>query len=175
MATLIKRVQGFVRGQSSAGANGLRLIQDCVDHMYEHNDWTPLAWLINRSEAQDKSRIRAIVGVVAGGLTLSTGGKQAKVQPSGMFIKMAENAGPTDMMPTLRKLVEEGQSFRSKAVSEELLKKEPPKADINKFAKSIVNKMAKEGWTLKDVLEAIPNEIEPAKVVDDEPEMQKAA
>lgn len=157
MATLIKRVQGFVRGQTSAGANGLTLIQDCVDHMFEHNDWTPLAWLINRSEAQDKSRIRAIVGKVAGGITLTTKGKEAQKQPSGMHIKVGENAGPTDRMPILRKLVEEGQSFRGKAVSDELLGKEPPKFDINKYAKTVMRKLEKEHMSLGDLLAAVPN------------------
>lgn len=155
MATLIKQVQGFVRGQATGGRNGLALVMACVDHMFEHNDWTPLAWLIAKSDARDSSILRGIAGQVAGGLTMSTKGKEAVKQPSGMFIKMGNNAGVTDKMPILRKLVEDGESFRGKAVREHLFQKEDKPANINNYAKAMLRKIDKEVWTLAQVLNAV--------------------
>ena len=157
MATLIKQVQGFVRGQNTGGKNGLAFVEKTIDHMFEHGDWTPLAWLVAKSDPSDARLYRAIIGRCVGGITMNAKSKEAKVQPSGLEIKMGENAGPTDLMPTLRKLVEDGESFRGKAVKEELLGKEPPAFDLAKYAKTIANRLAKEEVTVKDLMNAIIN------------------
>ena len=154
MATLIKQVQGFTRGQARAGANGLALVEKCIDHMFEHHDWSQLAWLIAKLEARDASVMRAIVGKCVGGISLITKGKEAQKQPSGLHIKMGHNAATTEAMETLRSLIEERVSFRSKRVADELLKRDPAEFDLAKYAKAVMRKLDKEHCTLKDLLTA---------------------
>lgn len=155
MATLLKQVKAFVTNQRNAGAKGLSLTMVCIDHMFEHNDWTPLAYLINTCEARDSAVLRRIVGVCVGGIKLTTKGKEAKNQPSGMVIKLDHNAGVTDKMPILRKLVEEGVSFRSKAVAEELFEKNEKPFDLPAYAKRLKAKLEKEHITVKQLLDAM--------------------
>lgn len=154
MAKLIKQVQGFVRGQNNAGVRGLELMAQCIDHMFEHNDWTPLAWMIAKSDSRDSAIFRAILGASTGGVSLSSTSKQAKEQPSGVFITVKDNAGYSEKMTILRELIEEGVSFRSNAIKERLLEKKKSEFDLKAYAKRLVNKLDKEGYTLKDLLEA---------------------
>ena len=155
MATLIKQVQGFVKGQSTAGANGLRLVQVCIDHMFEHDDWTPLAWLIAKTEGSDSTTIRRIVNECVGGIKLT---KDVK-QPSGLRIKLGDNSAPSDKMPLLRGLVEEKVSFRSKVVREALFETPEPVFDKHTWAMTIARKMAKNNVTLA----MLDNEIKAAQ------------
>ena len=154
MATLIKQVQGFVRNQSKAGAAGLALLNTCIDHMFEHGDWTPLAWLVAKSDAKDGAIFRSIIRETTAGVSMVSSSKEAKEQPSGILIKVASNAGPTDKMPILRELVAEGVSFRSNAVKERLMDKKATEFNLKAYAKRLQNKLAKEGCTVADLLDA---------------------
>lgn len=154
MATLIKQVKGFVTRQNNAGASGLALFTSCVDHMFEHGDWTPLAWLIAKTASRDGAAFRSILGAVTGGVSIVTTSKEAKEQPSGIVIKVKDNAGPSDKMTLLREMVDEGVSFRSNAIRERLLEKEKPEFDLKAYASRLVKKLDKEGYTLKDLLDA---------------------
>ena len=162
MATLNQQVQSFVRNQKNAGAKGLEILSLCIEHMYgESNDWTPLAWLIAKTEANDARVLRAILGRVTSGLTV----KKDKDQPSGLRIVRAGNSSTTELYGTMKKLIDEKQSFRSKTVREQLL---PPKDsadfDIKKYVKRVMSKIENEGVTLADFLAAIEaEEVQPAK------------
>jgi len=143
MATLIKQVQGFVKGQSKAGANGLNLVAVTIDHMFEHGDWTPLAWLIAKTEGSDSTTIRRIVNECVGGVKL----KKDNKQPSGMSIVVGDNAGPSEKMPLLRGLIEHKVSFRSKDVREVLFEKVETEFDLDKWALTLARRMNKEHVT----------------------------
>ncbi len=153
MATLIKQVQGFVNGQAKAGANGLALVVTTIDHMFEHDDWTPLAWLIAKTEGSDSTTIRKIVNECVGGIKLTRDAKQ----PSGLRIKLGDNSGPSDKMPLLRGLVEERVSFRSKSVREVLFEAPEPVFDLDKWALTVARKMSKNGLTLAQLDNSIKN------------------
>ena len=155
MATLIKQVQGFTKGQAKAGANGLALVVTTIDHMFDHDDWTPLAWLIAKTEGSDSTTIRRIVNECVGAIKLTRDVKQ----PSGLRIKLGDNAAPSDKMPLLRGLVEEKVSFRSKVVREALFEAPEPVFDKHKWAMNIARKMAKNNVTLA----MLDNEIKSAQ------------
>lgn len=153
MTTLIKQVQGYVRSQNNAGKTGLAMVQACIVHMFDHRDWTPLAWLLAKSDDRDSSIFRAIVGQCTDGITLSMNSKEAKNQPSGMVIKMTANARMTNEASILAELVAEGESFRGTAVRERLLKKEAKAFDLDAYVKRLLSKLEKEHISLKQVLE----------------------
>ena len=151
MATLIRQVQGFTKGQAKAGANGLALVVTTIDHMFEHDDWTPLAWLIAKTEGSDSTTIRRIVNECVGGVKL----KKDSKQPSGMSIVVGDNAGPSDKMPLLRGLIEEKVSFRSKHVREVLFETVETKFDLGKYAMTVARRMNKEHVTQAQLDNAI--------------------
>lgn len=153
--TLLSQIKGFVTSQNNSGKNGLVFVERCIVHMFEHGDWTPLAWLLAKSQGTDKARLRAIVGQCVGGMTISSSSKEAKKQPSGMIIKLGDNAGPTEKIDILRKLIEDGESFRGKAVSTELLKQEAKEFDLHGYAVNFYRKMNKEGFNMKDFLSEV--------------------
>lgn len=156
---MLQKVKSYTKGQRNAGAKGLAFCMNCIDHMFEHGDWTPLAWLITGMDKRDGSIMRSIVREVTGGVSLTTQSKAAKEQPTGIEIKMADNAGPTDKMAILRKMVEEGVSFRSQLVQKNLMDKSANPADLPKYAKAVMRKLDKEGWTIGELLA----QFEPAK------------
>lgn len=166
MATLLSQVKGFITQQNNAGSRGLALINQCIDHMFEHRDWTPLAHMLAKSDHKDSSIYRAIVRETTGGLRLDTSSKEAKEQPSGMRIVMGNNSGPSEKMPILRQLVAEGESFRGKRVSEELLAKPAPEFDFHRWVKNALKKMEKEGKTISDLLNEVASLEKEASQID---------
>lgn len=152
MATLIKQVQSFVTNQRNAGANGLLLVKTCIDHMFEHNDWTPLAWLLAKTEQRDATVLAAIVGAVTDGVTKEGKSKEAKAQPSGICIIKKKDARINNKYAILCDLVEEKVSFRSADVKARLLEREPPTFDAEMFVKRLLAKLEKEHLTLDQVL-----------------------
>ncbi|NOQ73228.1 MAG: hypothetical protein GQ574_14570 [Crocinitomix sp.] len=143
MATLLKQVQGFTRGQAKAGANGLKLVETTIDHMFEHNDWTPLAWLLAKTEGADSTVLRRVVKECVGGVKL----KRDANQPSGLRITLGDNAGPSEKMPLLRELTGESVSFRSKQVREVLFEAPEIVFDLDKWALTLARRMNKEHVT----------------------------
>ena len=71
------------------------------------------------------------------------------------MFKMGDNAGPTEKMALLRELVQEGVSFRSAQVGKVLFDKTAPTFDLKKYAKTFAAKMKKEGFSIKDLMEAV--------------------
>lgn len=157
MGTLIQQTRGWATGRNKSGANGFKLLVASVDHMFEHGDWTPLAWLINGTEGADRTRMRAILGKIAGGITLNTTSKEAREHSTGCKIVMGDNCGPTGDMSIARTLCEENVSFASKRVAEELLNKDvvTSKFDLDKYAKTVFNKLTKEHGDMNAFLAAI--------------------
>ena len=141
--SLIAQVRAYTTRSNNAGIAGLAMLEKTIDHMFKHGDSTPLAWLIAKIDRRDASILRAIVGQVTGGLSLVSTSKEAKEQPSGLLIKLGDNAGPTEKMAILRKLVEDGESFRGKAVSEELLSRTPPKYDLHRATATFLKRAVK--------------------------------
>jgi len=151
MSTQMKQSKAFVTAQSKSGSRGLEVLMNNIDHMFEHNDWTPLAWLLSKTDGTDSTRLRAITNKVVGGVRMS----KDKKQPSGMRITLGDNAGPTEMMTTLRELVENKTSFRSQTVAKSLLGKEKPKFDLKRYVKTTFNKLDKENVNTEDFFKAI--------------------
>lgn len=157
--TLISRVKSFVTNQSKAGTAGLCMVRDTLDHMEKHNDWTPLAWLIAKSDMKDARIYRAIVGAVTKGVSMTATTTEAKEQPSGLHIKRTKDWAFTNKWAMLHELCDKGLSFRSKDVQELLLSKE--RDDTFTLAKAaaaykrFLQKIEDGHLTLDQVLKAI--------------------
>lgn len=157
--TLLSTVKTFVISQSKGGAIGLRMLRDCLSHVESHKDWTPLAWLIAKSEAKDARIFRAITGAVTKEISMSATSKEAKTQPSGLYIKLGKDWGFTNKWAMLHELCDKGLSFRSKDVQELLLDKEHD--DTFTLAKAVTSykrllqKIEDGHMTLDQVLKAL--------------------
>ena len=151
MATLKSQVDSFHKANGKAGAKGLALLAQCTMHMFDHDDWTPLAWLISKSEGADATRFRAILGQVTGGVTL----KKDKNQPTGLRFEVGDNAGPTDKMMVVSVMVDEGVSFRSKRVADELFEAKANPFKLSKYAASVAKKLEKEHVSVNDLMKAM--------------------
>ena len=141
--SLIAQVRAFTTRSNNAGTTGLAMLEKSIDHMFKHGDSTPLAWLLAKIDNRDASILRAVVGQCVGGISLVSSSKEAKEQPSGLLIKVGDNAGPTEKMDTLRQLVEAGESFRGKEVASQILAKEPPKYDLHRAAATFLKRAVK--------------------------------
>ena len=147
--TLMSQVKSVVSNHNASPVRVMALIPLCVDHMFQHNDWTQLAWLIAKLEpSADASLVRSILGKVTAGISK----KDDKDQPSGIRINMKANAGVTEKMPVLRALVAEGVSLRSKRVREEILGKVDNPFDFHKWTQRVLKKMDDEGFSFEDFL-----------------------
>lgn len=121
--TLIGKVKSFVTSQVKGGSTGLVMVRDCIEHWRDHNDWTPLAWLIAKSDKTDSLRYRKIVSAVVDGIKLETTSAAAKAQPSGMRFVKTDKFAVSNKYSVLCDLVENKVSFRSKAIDEALFDK----------------------------------------------------
>lgn len=147
--SMMKRVQNFTRAQRNAGKTGLALLEITIDHMFSKGmDWTPLAWLIAKTDERDSAILRRIAGACLGGVTL----RKDPEQPSGLRIVRGANAGVTEKMEILRQLVKAGESFRSKGVAEALFDKPAPEFDLHKYVKTVLKRLDNNHVTLKDML-----------------------
>ena len=155
-STLISQIKGIVTKHNTSGPKILWATEQAIDHMFNHKDWTPLAWLMMKIENKaDASLVRRIVGQCVGGVTATAKGKQAFDQPSGMYITVGENAGYTAKMAKLRTLVEKGESFRSKTVKEVLLDTKTPEFDLHKYVKTMLKRLDDNHVTLADLLSEV--------------------
>lgn len=152
--SLNQKVKNFTTRNRNAGAKGLELVAECINHMFDHKDWTPLAWLIVGSEGRDATIFRKIVGVTTEGVTLA---KDAK-QPTGLRFTLKDNASTTELFDTLKALVNDGESFRGENVKNKLFPTTESTFDINAYAKRVMSKIEKEHVSLGDLLAAIERE-----------------
>ena len=152
MATLSTQVKGYTKANAKSGAKGLVLLQSCINHMLgESGDWTPLAWLLSGSEGADSTRLRAITNQVVGGVSI----KADKKQPTGLRITLGDNAGLTEKSDVLGSLVNGQTSFRSNKVKEELFDVKVNPWDVNKYAASIIKKLAKDDVSVTQLMNAM--------------------
>lgn len=154
MATIEARAKSFGTRQVNAGKSGLALVLECMEHMFKTNDGTATAWLISGLEGNDRTLMKKIIMSTTGGIKVQVN----KNQPSGLYIsglKKGENGAPTEDMEVLRILVKNGVSFRSKDVKDALFETVKPKFDVNKYAKTVFNKIDKEGVSINDLMTAI--------------------
>lgn len=154
MATLMQTVQGYVRNQKTGGNTGLVHLVSCIEHMFgDSHDWTPLAWLVGKSQTRDAQIFRAILGRVTENVTVSKDPKQ----PSGLRFKTKGNASTNEMYAVLKALADAGESFRGEAVKVKILDKEKTETtfDLEAYAKRIVAKLDKEHVGLAALLMAV--------------------
>lgn len=153
MAKLISMVKSYTTNNEKAGVKGLELVKSTIDHMFEHGDWTPLAWLIGQSQATDATRFRAIIGACVGGIAI----KKDVKQPSGLFVTVGANAGKTEKYAKLVACIDSHVSFRSVVIAEEILDKETEEKvySIDAVALTFAKRAVKEGKTLDEMLVAI--------------------
>lgn len=129
MSKLMDRVRGHVSGQRTSGQNTLSLTVECIEHMFgDSGDWSPLAYLIGRSEPAQAREVRRIAGRIVQGYRLTKDDKQ----PSGLrFVKVKDaNQGiDTAKLDMLKTLVDKKKSVQSKDVKEKFAsEKAAPKA-----------------------------------------------
>jgi len=156
MATLISQMKSITTGHNNSPKTILAGLEKCIDHMFQHNDWTPLAWLLGKIEpAPDRSKLRKITGVCVGGLHLITKGKVAEEQPSKLYLKRTPNCAMTEKMEILRQLVKDRESFRGQAVNEQLLSYEAKEFDLHEYIGRFIKKVESEGYDLSAALQEI--------------------
>ena len=155
---LMGRVNGWVTGINSSGRNGLIIVRDCLQHMNEHGDWTPLARLMSKAPTAHKSNIRLIVGRVLQGWTVSQGVKEGVAEGAKsifdrqvVFKKVkGKNQGFDDVqMAKLQLLIDSQTSILSGKIREvfkaEKAEKAPKaKADLLTSARDRLVKWCKE-------------------------------
>ena len=111
--SLLQKVQGHVRGQRTSGQNTLALTVECIDHMFgDSGDWTPLAYLIGKSETAQSRAVRRVVGQVVVGYALV----KDDTQSSGLRFTKRKGANVglvEDKMDQLRDLVAQKKSIQS--------------------------------------------------------------
>ena len=157
--SLISRVRTHCRGQGTSGQKTLMLTGECLDHWAnpEINDWTPMAALIGFSEKAQSRMVRAVVGRVVRGYTISTlKSDHKKYDPATngvRFIKKTnENQGfDIEQRQTLADMVESKPAKSIQSAEVKLWatpKKETATFDLQSWADRIITKGHKEKQTL---------------------------
>lgn len=171
MSNLMGRVRGHCTGQRTSGQNTLALVVECVDHIFlpvekPSGDWSPLAYLIGKSEAAQSRAVRKAVGQVLMGYTIQ---KDAEQVSGFRFVKRkGANTGIVDAkMNALRDLVKAGASIQSEATKRLWAKPdEAPKpiAEILQTrAANLVKAMHKENVSDAAILAAVQAALKAAK------------
>jgi hypothetical protein len=113
---LISRVKSHTTSQGTQGAATLALTVECIDHGFEHDDFTPLVALVSLSQPAASRNVRAIVGKVVQGYKLvksdkaDYGMKLAKVKDQNQGFDSA-------MLDKVRAMVSERKAIQSKDVT----------------------------------------------------------
>lgn len=160
-SNLMSRVKGHVSGQKTSGQNTLGLTVECVEHMFgESGDWTPLAFLIGRSEPAQSRMVKGIANKVIQGYSL----KKDEGQPSGFrFAKIeGKNQGlDKALLDTViafrdKKLSIQSQDVKTFVAGE---KAERPADKVAEGkAKAIAKWLVKEGYGLDTLIGQIKSE-----------------
>lgn len=87
MTKLIQRVKNHVSGQKTSGQNTLALSVECIEHGFEHDDFSPLVCLIATGEAKQSRNVKAIAGKVMQGYRWA---KSDKADFGYKFVKMKD-------------------------------------------------------------------------------------
>lgn len=151
--SLLNKVNSWVKGQAQSGQNGLALIHACATHMIETRDWTPAARLIVATEKHseaDARIIRFIMGKCLHGVAMKKDDEHKEklrfVPKDGNW----DNAALANTNSIVLDLIQEGKSFRSKAVMDALKGDKEAKAfDMEKYAKAVSAKLKKEGIDMR--------------------------
>lgn len=156
--TLMSQVKSWTTTQTNGGVKGLEYLKLCIEHIRDHNDWTPLAWMMGKNAPRDVQRFRAIVGMVTEGLSMSNNSKEAKEQPSGYHFKKSKDFKLNNRFGILCELVDRKCSFRGNEVASELLAKEPKEFDLDQAAKAyiaLLKKLENKDISLDQVLKLV--------------------
>lgn len=167
MSKLISRVRAHTSGQVTSGQNTLALLVECIEHMFgESGDWSPLAYLIGKSEPAQSRAVRRLTGCLVHGWTL----KADADQPSGLRFAKREKANQgvdLERLNVLRAMVEGKKSIQSKEVSD-LFKpvSEEKSTDevLKEAAKRYVLRMKKENVAFSAIVSAVEAAIKEAQI-----------
>lgn len=136
---LITRVKSHTTSQNTQGQVTLALTKECIEHGFEHNDFTPLVALVSLSQPAQGRAVRAIIGKVVNGYRLA---KSDKADFGMKFTKVKDaNQGVNDtQMRKLSDLIEEKKSIQSEAVKAfikgEVVSKKFEAKDVEKHLES---------------------------------------
>ena len=169
--TMMQKVKTFATQNVNSGKMGLILLEQCIEHTFEHKDWTPLAWLISKCDATDNARLKRIAMVCVGGMTI----KRDKDQPSGWRVDLGDNAAPSENFPLLSNLISDGESFRGKATTQAFFPNTgAADFDMKKYANTVLTRLEKNDTLTSDFMQAIANIIKERKLKVVEPKAAKS-
>ena len=143
----MKTIKAFVRSNRGHTQKGLAHTLLVIEHMLEHRDWDAAATLISGCDPKMGKRIRDLIGVCVGGVTMA---KDAK-HPTGMRFKLGDNFGPTEHTNELRAAVLAELSIYSDEVTKKVLErdvKEPTPKSVDDVEKHVKQYLAKHGFEL---------------------------
>jgi len=141
--SLTQKVKTFCTSQKNAPNVALSLTAECIAQAINNQNSSPLAILVKN--APKGMPIRHVIGVCVDGIKIDTTSKKAKAHPNKCIVSM-EEAKTTKLHDVLVGLVAENESIKGTRVKEELLGITPPVADFDKYVKTVLAKLTKEGW-----------------------------
>ena len=164
--TLLQGVKSFATSNVNSGKKGLVLLEQCIEHHFEHGDWTPLAWLVSKCDATDNARLKKIAMVCVGAMTI----KRDTDQPSGWRVEFGDNAAPTEYFGLLSNLITDGESFRGKATTQAMFPQSTAaEFNVKTYAKTVLARLEKNNTATTDLMQEMVNIIqsrEKVKVVE---------
>lgn len=145
---LISRVKSHTTSQGTQGAATLALTVECIEHGFEHDDFTPLVALVSLSQPAAARNVRAIVGKVVQGYKLT---KSDKADYGMKFAKVKDQNQGFDetQLRKVKDLVVAKKPIQSKDVSS-FIKGDAPEV-TPKFEARPVDKVqaAAKAWAAK--------------------------
>ena len=117
---LLSRVKSINTRSKSMGKEYLLLLCECIERMHgvgdeTNKDWTPMAFLLGKSQDKDARMLRKIAGKILDGWSLVKDDKQ----DSGLrFGKKNDATYDKDLVQRIRALADQGKVLHSKAIAE---------------------------------------------------------
>ena len=113
---LISRVKSHTTSQGTQGAATLALTVECIDHGFEHDDFSPLVALVALSQPAASRNVRAIVGKVVQGYKLVKSDK-ADYGMKLSKVKDQNQGFDSTMLNKVRAMVSDRKTIQSKDVA----------------------------------------------------------
>ena len=112
---LITRVKSHTTSQNTQGQVTLALTKECIEHGFDHKDFTPLVALVSLSQPAQGRAVRSIIGKVVNGYKLA---KSDKADFGMKFSKVKDTNQGVDetQMRKLSDLIVEKKSIQSAEV-----------------------------------------------------------
>lgn len=144
--SLTKTVKSFCTSNGKQTVKALALTLAVVDEALNSGNTDPMGILATRTDPKMRAQVRAIIRQVLGGYEMRVNKKHF----TGLKWVIVENAGPTDKMRELRKLVEEGASIYSDGVKTMINGEPAPKVQLTteQFAEKLEAYAKRAGFTV---------------------------